>query len=211
MNSHELFVEKKLKKVSEFIPPNSKILDIGCGEGKILDYLQTPEYYGIDGDKNLIENLTKKGIKAKIINLNKQKLPFKSEEFDFILMLDILEHLANPSELLEKSKKLLKKEGKLIITLPNDYHLLNKIRFIFNKHLTEDPFAPFGHMHYFPISSGKKFLIKNNLKIKNQIILSPIKPLFIPNFIKRFLSKNFPQSFARDVLYVLEPNYLIKG
>lgn len=204
MNNHELFVENKFKEVAKFIPENSKILDIGCNDGKIRFFFKNPNYFGIDVNKNLINNLKKQGIKAKQIDLNRQNLPFKKEKFDYILLLDILEHVINPEKLLRDAKEKLNKNGKIIITLPNDYHILNKIRFIFNKHLTENPFAPFGHLHYFPIKSGEEFLRKNGFKIEKRIILSPIKPKFIPQKMKCFLARLFPQLFARDVLYLLE-------
>ena len=102
-----------------------------------------------------------------------------------------------------EAKERLKPNGKLIITLPNDYHILNKIRFVFNKHLTEDPFAPYGHLHYFPIKSGEKFLEKSGFKVENKIFLAPAKPAMIPQPIKNILTRLFPQAFARDTLYVL--------
>ena len=159
MDSHNLFVEQKFKEVSKLIPKDSKVLDIGCGEGKIRNLLQNCDYYGIDGQKELIDFLIKHDVKAKTIDLNKEGLPFEGEKFDYILMLDILEHVVNPKNLLNQAKSKLK-GGRIIITLPNDYHILNKLRFLFNKHLTENPFAPYGHLHYFPIKSGEEFLKK---------------------------------------------------
>lgn len=199
MNSHEEFVENKFKKVSEIIPENSKVFDIGCNDAKILNFLKNVDYYCTD----ISSNSNSKKIKFKQTDLNKDELPFKKEKFDFILLLDILEHVVNPQKLLFESKQRLKPKGKLIITLPNDYHLLNKVRFVFNKHLTENPFAPYGHLHYFPIKSGEKFLISNGFVIEKKIILPPVKPKIIPQPVKNFLSHKFQQAFARDVLYVL--------
>jgi methionine biosynthesis protein MetW len=203
MDTHEEFVENKFKKVSELIPEKSKILDIGCNDARILNFLKNPNYFGIDINNDRISESDIKKIKFKQADLNKDELPFKNEKFDFILLLDVLEHVVNPQKLLLEAKKKLSSSGKLIITLPNDYHLLNKIRFVFNKHLTENPFAPYGHLHYFPIKSGEKFLKENGFKIEKKIILSPVKPKIIPQSIKNFLSSVFPQAFARDMLYVL--------
>lgn len=203
MNSHELFVENKFKIVSKLIPENSKILDIGCNEGKIKSFLKNPDYFGVDGDENLISDLDKKGIKSKQADLNKDEIPFPKEKFDFVLLLDVLEHVVNMQKLLDDSRKKLKPNGKLIITLPNDYHILNKIRFLLNKQLTEDAFAPYGHLHYFPIKLGEKFLLKNNFKIIKKIYLAPVKPKAVPQSIKNLLSKLFPQAFVRDTLYLV--------
>ena len=204
METNKIFLEKKFREVSNLISPKSKVLDIGCNNGNIRNFLENCEYYGIDIDKKLVNELIKNKVKAKVIDLNKDEIPFKQEKFDYILMLDVLEHIINPEKLLKDSKKLLNETGKLIITLPNDYHILNKIRFIFNKPLTENPFAAYGHLHYFSIKDGENFLIKNGFKIIKIIIIPPIKPSFITQSIKNFLAKNFQQAFARDILYLLE-------
>ena len=83
MNSHDIFVENKFRQVSKLIPENSKILDIGCGDGNIRNFLKNPDYYGIDGDKDLIVELNKQKVKAKWADLNKDKLAFKKDKFDF--------------------------------------------------------------------------------------------------------------------------------
>jgi methionine biosynthesis protein MetW len=203
MNPHEEFVEKKFNLVSKLITKNSKILDIGCGNAKIKNFLDNPDYFAVEGNETAVKELMREKINVKLVDLNKDELPFKKEKFDFILLLDVLEHVANPEKLLSEAKEKLNSTGKIIITMPNDYHLLNKIRFIFNKHLTEDPFDPYGHLHYFPIKSGEKFLLKNGFKILKRIYLAPVKPKKIPQRIKENLTQLFPQSFARDVLYII--------
>jgi len=205
MDNHFLFLEKKFKEVSRLIPKNSRILDVGCNDGKLRGYLDSCNYFGVDIDKEAINQLTKKNIKARQIDLDKDKLPFNDNSFDFVTLLDVIEHVSDPHSLIVQSKTKLRKNGKLIITLPNDYHFLNKIRFLFNKPITQDPFAPHGHLHIFPIKNGEKFLISHGLKIIKKIPIPPVKPSFLPGYIKNFLGKKFSNSFARDILYVLEP------
>jgi len=209
MDTHTTFLKNKFTEVSKLIPnnPKLKILDIGCNNGNIR-YLLPPniEYYGTDLDKFHIHQLQVQGVKARQADLNKDPLPFQLENFDYILLLDVLEHVLNPQELLRQSKQKLNTNGKLIITLPNDYHILNKLRFIFNKHLTEDPFAPFGHLHIFPIKSGENLLKQSGFRILKKIPIPPVKPQSIPQSIKDFLGNIMPQTFARDVLYLLEPS-----
>ena len=98
MNSHEEFVENKFKKVSELIQEKSKILDVGCNDAKILSFLKNPNYFGTDINNEKILGNDK--IKFKQADLNKDELPFKNEKFDFILLLDVLEHVVNPQKLL---------------------------------------------------------------------------------------------------------------
>jgi len=203
--SHNRFLKNKFEQVAKLILPNSKILDIGCNNGEVRSFFENPNYFGVDLDKELINQLIEKGISAKQADLNKDPIPFENEKFDYILLLDIIEHVVDPKGLLESSKKQLKPSGKMVITLPNDYHFLNKLRFFLNKHLTADPFAPFGHLHYFPIKSGENFLKKSNFKILKKVPIPSNKPTFLSQSIKNSLSRTFPQSFARDILYLIEP------
>lgn len=201
-NEHKFFVKKKLEKAASLVPAGSKVLDIGCGDGKIREFLKNCIYFGVDIDKEAIDRLKNqiKPNQVKQLDLNISEIPFK-EKFDCILLLDILEHITNPRTLLQKIKKNLKEQGKLIVSLPNDYHLLNKIRFIFNKHLTSDPFSPCGHLHIFPIKTGE--MLFRDFKILQKYTIPPVKPSFIPQPLKNTLAKLFPQSFARDILYTL--------
>ena len=201
MENNELFLQQKFKEVAKLIPPNSKVLDIGCNEGKIRKYLIKPDYFGADLDKKFTEKIKTEGFNAQSADLNKEEIPFKKERFDSILLLDIVEHVVDPQRLILSAKKMLNPKGKMIITLPNDYHLINKIRFLFNKPLTEDVFCPYGHLHYFPIKLGEKFLISNGLRIIKKIYLPPVKPKILPQFVKNLLCFISPQNFSRDTLY----------
>lgn len=205
MDSHKDFLIRKFKKVSELIPENSKILDIGCNNGDLRTFLRKPVYFGVDLDKEMIDCLIKNGIKAKSADLNRHPLPFKNEKFDFILLLDILEHVSDPKNLLIQAKSRLNEKGLLVITMPNDYHILNKIRFLLNKPLTEDPFAPFGHLHFFSIKYGERFLEESGFSILKKFPIPPTKPALLPQQLKNFLGNNFPQSFSRDILYLIKP------
>ena len=116
-------------------------------------------------------------------------------------MLDILEHVVSPCTLIEKSKKLVLNNGYIIISLPNDYHFFNKIRFLFNKEITP-AFIQYGHLHIFPIKSGKKLLEDNGLIILKTLNLPPTTPKFIPKFVMKLLVKVSRNNFSRNVIYL---------
>ena len=106
-------------------------LDVGCGDGNFLISLKNSQnsLYGIDIDTLVIENLQKKhGIKGEVTTIDDFKT---SQKFDVISMSHFLEHSSDPKKTLEKVKSLLKKDGLLLIKLPN----INSITFkIFGKY-----------------------------------------------------------------------------
>jgi methionine biosynthesis protein MetW len=198
------FVRRKYKIVANFIEPGSTVLDVGCDTGELAEFLPKVKYSGLEVDKDRIKELRQKKVQVFEKDLNDKTLSL-GKKFDYIVMLDLLEHLLNPARVIKDLKKHLIKGGKMIIVLPNDYHLLNKFRFLANRNLTEKPFWEYGHLHIFPIKQGKAFLHENGLKIINSAVLYPEKPTVIPNFIKRLLAKASPNNFSRGVLYLTEP------
>jgi len=194
------FIKNKYILVSKLIKPNSSVLDIGCNKAEIQEFLPNVSYYGIDINKSVVEELKKKGLKVYCADLNKNRLSLK-KKFDYVLLLDILEHVVSPIILIGKSKKMVSNEGYIIISLPNDYHFFNKLRFLFNKEITP-AFIQYGHLHIFPIKSGKKLLEDNGLVILKTIDLPPTTPKFIPKFIMKLLVKISRNNFSRNVIYL---------
>lgn len=200
------FIMMKYKALSRWIGESSKVLEIGCGNAPILKILPNLNYTGIDHNKNSIEKLKEKGKKGHRLDLNSLKSLKLDNNYDFILFIDILEHLHNPKNALNFFKKYLKKGGKIIVSLPNDYNMANKLRFIANKKIVKYPFWEHGHLHIYPIKEGQKFLKDQNLKIVKTKYLATQKPKFLPQKIKNLLAKNFPNSFSRVSLYLIEIN-----
>ncbi len=118
----ENFLSKQRTKIANsLLPPNKKekILDIGCGTIPcFLMQVDFKERHGIDPNtKNKIYegiSLHRKDIK------NGEKLPFRSNNFDVITMLAVVEHLdpKGVTKLLGETKRILKPGGRLIITTP---------------------------------------------------------------------------------------------
>lgn len=111
------FIKKYLKK-------KGQILDFGCGNGRLVDLLVKEksdlEYQGVDISKYLIDIARKKYPNQKFIVLqNQEKISFENESFDLIMAIAVFHHLS--PEMAEKNLKelnrILKKEGKLILTV----------------------------------------------------------------------------------------------
>lgn len=96
---------------------NTKILDIGCGTGKNLEGLKKfGMAYGLDNSKEAIAFCKKRGLKN--LKLGKaEKIPFKSNSFNIITLLDLLEH-TDDNKTLQEVYRVLEKNGLLIITVP---------------------------------------------------------------------------------------------
>lgn len=100
------------------------ILEIGCGTAEILGVLPTPmAYTGIERSAYAVESAKARRQSsnpgARFVVGEAARLPFRDGEFDFVLMLYTLEHVADPRESLSEAVRVLKQGGGLIILAPN--------------------------------------------------------------------------------------------
>lgn len=117
--------QQRFEKIIEIVfpkrPTGKKILEIGVGgEGGLLRYLKNDnEVMGVDASQSAMNSSAQFGIKVDIVNIDRQSLPFEDKIFDFIFIIDIIEHLANPQFVIEEMKRVLKDEGQFFLTSPN--------------------------------------------------------------------------------------------
>lgn len=104
-----------------------KILDFGCGLGNNLNLLTNhfQKVVTVDVSQKAIDLAKKKykSPKVKFLLIKDQKLPFKSSNFDFILAAEVLEHVPNLKKSMSELRRVLKKNGYLLISTPNYWNL----------------------------------------------------------------------------------------
>jgi len=112
------------------------LLDIGSGDGIIAERIQSKTGFkviAIDSIKKNVLAARKKGVEAKQVDLN-HGLPFKKNSFDCILAGEVLEHLLDPESVLSECKRVLKPQGRLIVSVPNIAAWYNRF-LLFKGHL----------------------------------------------------------------------------
>ncbi len=110
-----------------YIRKTDNVLDIGCNNGqhtlKIAPHCH--KIYGFDYDPVVIELAKREAIRKKITNISlafgnaQEKYPFKNATFNTVIFLDVFEHLPRRKQTLSEIKRVLKKKGLLLISIPN--------------------------------------------------------------------------------------------
>jgi len=103
----------------------SKVLDLGCGDGRWIRKLSS-EKVGLDVDK---QELAKAKNACSVVLACAQHLPFREKIFDLVTFLEVMEHLDNPVKALSEVNHVLKERGRLILTTPN---LNDPVQILFN-------------------------------------------------------------------------------
>ncbi len=122
--------------------PKGKILDLGCGEGEYSKRLKDSGFDVISGDIDSARFKYKDEIGFKYCDIT-NKLPFADNTFDYVLLLEVIEHLRNPYAVISEINRIIKENGFLILSTPNILSLKSRFRFIFEggyEYFREPPF-----------------------------------------------------------------------
>lgn len=108
------------------IRPSTHVLDLGCATGAFAKSLASKDCFvvGVEADKRSAEVARKHIGRVIVADLEKPAaLPFGNGSFDHIVLLDVIEHLRDPSGLLAQAARWLAADGTLVLSTPNIAHI----------------------------------------------------------------------------------------
>ena len=156
----------KRTRINKYIRPG-RILDIGCGRGLFLDVMRNGGWNAIGTELNKeTASYARKVYGLEILTGDLIKHKLDGESLDAININQVLEHLKNPNEILIECRRLLRKDGLLLISVPD----LRSLQFVIGKenwflldlpfhlfHFTEEGLVDLLKTHGFEIRRIKRF------------------------------------------------------
>lgn len=121
---------KRIRKLIELaeIKQADKVLEVGCGAGHILERIPEGKLYGIDiSDIQIKRAKERLGDKAELKKSPGEEIPYEDKFFDKILCSEVIEHVLDPIPLLKEMKRVLKDDGILSLSIPNE-NLINSTK-----------------------------------------------------------------------------------
>ena len=97
------------------------VLEVGCGSGMGLPYLQAQSRMVVGGDYTmaLLKEAQKHLPNAPLVQMDAQHLPFRDRSFDAVLLLEMIYYVADQEAAFAECRRVLKPGGKLMVCMPN--------------------------------------------------------------------------------------------
>ncbi len=116
-----------MQSIARLVPPGSRVLDLGCGDGALLDLLKRERGctgYGVEIDDANVLACLKRGVDVIQLNLDEGLAMFEDDSFDVVLQIDTLQHLRNAETMLRETARV----GRVgIVAFPNFAHWPNRL------------------------------------------------------------------------------------
>ena len=116
-----------MESIARLVPPGSRVLDLGCGDGALIAHLQATRGctgYGVEIDDAKVLACIKRGVNVLQLNLEDGLTMFEDDAFDVVLQIDTLQHLRNTETMLIETARV----GRIgVVAFPNFAHWPNRL------------------------------------------------------------------------------------
>lgn len=190
--------EYELRKIQKH-KPNGRLLDIGTNMGF---FLRKAKAFGFDTEgvepSPSLAKIAHEQFDLKIHNAFLEQANLPKNHYDVITLIDVLEHVTNPKELLSKCRELLKDDGIIAIKVPNgDYNnFKEKLAAMLNKTASMDVWDCYEHVVHYTPRTFEKMADSCGFKIKSFFIPIPIHTPIWQNLVGHYYQ--YPSPFILD-------------
>ena len=98
-------MKKEFEVISQIIQNNKRVLDVGCGDGTLMEYLkanQQNDVRGLEPEKNLVQKCISKGLSVIEGDAEKELVQFPKKSFDYVVLSQTLQAFLRPEEVLNQ-------------------------------------------------------------------------------------------------------------
>lgn len=165
----KIWHSRRFNEIAKIITPiKGRILDVGCHSGllsqKIFQWTGADEIYGVDISKKAVERAQKRIKSGHFMVGDAQNLSFKSNYFDAVFCLEMIEHVDYPEKVLKEIYRVMKKGGYGVILIPTENLLFKIVWFLWNLY-----YPVWKHVH---VQSFNGNLLENMLRKEGFKIVS---------------------------------------
>ena len=124
-------MKKEFKVIADLLPENIRVLDVGCGDGSLMSFLEKEkniEVRGLEISQNNVQQCILKGLPVIQGNAESELHQFPNQSFDYVVLSQTLQAFYNPEKVL---KDLLRIGKSVVISIPNFGYWRVRARLLF--------------------------------------------------------------------------------
>ena len=170
-------MKKEFKVISNIIENDKRVLDVGCGDGTLMEYLkknQKNDVRGLEPKKDLVQKCISKGLSVIEGDAEKELIQFPNKSFDYVVLSQTLQAFLNPEEVLNQ---LLRIGKQTIVTIPNFGYWKIRMHLLFKGTMPITKNIPYEwyntpNLHMCTIQDFVNFCNNKNIKIDKSMCLT---------------------------------------
>ena len=170
-------IRKDWNLIESLIRENSRVLDIGCGAGDLIQQLEknlTAKVHGIEKSQDLALKGIAKGLNVTQGDAEKDLLQYSDHSFDYVILSQTLQAMIEPKKIL---KQLLRIGSKAIVSFPNFGHWKIRLQLLFKGKMPITDGLPYSwydtpNIHFFTLKDFQNLCSEMNIVIENSIGLT---------------------------------------
>ncbi len=170
-------IRKDWKLIETLIEENRKILDIGCGDGKLMEQLENnlnSVTHGIELNRELALDAIARGFNVIHGDAENDLSQYSNRSFDYVILSQTLQAMMKPKEILSE---LLRIGSKAIVSFPNFGHWKIRFQLLFSGRMPVTESLPYTwydtpNIHFFTIKDFLKLCHDMNIVIEKSIGLT---------------------------------------
>jgi len=173
-------MKQEFKVIAQIIQNNKKVLDVGCGDGALMEYLkknQKNNVRGLEPKKDLVQECISKGLSVIEGDAEKDLIQFPEKSFDYVVLSQTLQAFLYPEKVLNQ---LLRIGKQTIVTIPNFGYWKIRLHLFFKGTMPVTKNIPYDwyntpNLHMCTIQDFVNFCNKKNIKIDKSMCLTDEK------------------------------------
>ncbi len=197
----EIKLKNTFEEIIKIIEKNSRVLDLGCGDGELLHQLMEKKSIyglGIEIDTDEVLKCIKKGVSVIQEDIDEGLDEYHNETYDYVILSETLQTVKRPDYVLNQIVRIGKKA---IVSFPNYAHISTRLQIMFLGKTPKTKILPYEwyntpNIHLLSIKDFKKFCKTNNIEI--------IKEIYFMSNGKKIFTFGLENLLAEEAIFLIQ-------
>ena len=200
LSAESAVLRPDLQLVADLIPPGSRVLDLGCGDGALLDYLihhKAALGRGIELSEKGMLACVRRGLSVRQGNLQEGSADYPAHSFDHVVLSQTLSFLDDPQRVLAE---MLRVGRYAIVSFPNWGHWRARLFLLTTGRMPKAPDLP---QHWYDVPRWQAFTVTDFVRLCNRLDITVHEQRYLAGR-RRIQIRRFKNLLSTTAVFVLE-------